>query len=605
MNKGGLLRKIGYIFAIVALLLPLFALGKPSTGLIGQLRTKHKMGQASLGKLDPTSESMRLATLGLKGPASTILWLRADYYKEEKYFDRFAATLNQISLLQPHFVSVWDFQAHNLGYNVAPEFEDYRQRFEWVKKGIDYLVKGTKYNERKPILQYSIGQQYFGHKMGKADEKLQYRNLFSNDTEFHDYLKDQGLVGLDTSARGYDQKPDNWLTGRLWLNQATDLYEAGATIKKSPHLLYSYAPAWRMYYGEAIESEGILDASAALAWKQGGEEWSQFGKRALYQFSQGRDLTLLGNSSHSEELQKLSREYEGIANDAKASATEEMRRSLSQEERDLLDTPQSDVPSEKAEAYYMLRERSKPSAQLIASKLTPAKQSEALRLSAAMSQVSELARLTDSYRSQVNYDYWELRAKLEQKDEMIKARKLVYDADKLIDQADVKGALDLYEEAWVYWDWVFRRYPIMMSEEIGDDVFKSLNRYRKLLDQEIEPSFVLYDFWRIKSEGDNASPENLQLLSDMNDKAPTLSDDPPVFGKDKARAEPSKSEPTKPESQSTNASPEQSGTNQGKSNAADGSAKKEPVKSDTATANDKLKDGLRLPPTLENPGSQN
>ena len=74
MNKNSLFRKIAYIAGIVLLLGPLFALGRPSNGMIGQLRTKYKMGQANLGKLDPTSESMRLASLGMKGIAATILW---------------------------------------------------------------------------------------------------------------------------------------------------------------------------------------------------------------------------------------------------------------------------------------------------------------------------------------------------------------------------------------------------------------------------------------------------------------------------------------------------------------------------------------------------
>jgi hypothetical protein len=175
VNNRSLSRKIIYILAMVALLFPLFYLGKPPTkgsGKIAELRSRYSIGQADLGKLDPASESMKLATLGMRGIAASILWMQADHYKEEKYFDRFSATLNQIALLQPHMISVWQHQAHNLSYNVSPEFEDYRQRYEWVKKGIDYLVKGTKFNARKPILQYDLGQ-YVGAKMGKADEKLQ------------------------------------------------------------------------------------------------------------------------------------------------------------------------------------------------------------------------------------------------------------------------------------------------------------------------------------------------------------------------------------------------------------------------------------------------
>ncbi len=529
MNKNSLFRKTAYIVLIVMLLLPLFAMGRPGNGLIGQLRTKHKMGQANLGKLDPTSESMRLATLGMKGIAATILWLRADYYKEEKYFDRFSATLNQISLLQPHFINVWEFQAHNLGYNVAPEYEDYRQRYEWIKKGIDYLIRGTKFNERKPMLQYVLGQQYFGSKMGKADEKIQYRSLFKNDTEFHGYLKDQGLVGIDTGAHGYDQKPDNWLTGKLWLNQATDLYEAGAPIKKSPHLLYSYSPAWRMYYADAIESEGILDASASLAWKQSGEEWSQFGTRSLYQLGQGKDLTLLSQARVRSEIKSLQATLDTLTASAMPKAVENLRKNISPEELKIYDTPQDlRDPSDQA-TYYSVASRTTPTAQQLASQLGKGEQVEVLNLSNKINQATEFLRLIDSYRSQVNYEYWELRAKIEQRDEMIKARYLTYEADKLIDVADIKGALELYDQAWVLWDWIFRRYPSMIKDDVGDDVEKSLGRYKKLVDKDLDKDFVLFEFLEVRRfKSDPLSDEEGEkIIREWEEKASSLSDEPP------------------------------------------------------------------------------
>jgi hypothetical protein len=598
MNKNSLVRKIAYIVAIVVLLLPLFALGRPGTGLIGQLRTKYKMGQANLGKLDPTSESMRLATLGMKGIASTILWLRADYYKEEKYFDRFSATLNQISLLQPHFISVWEFQAHNLGYNVAPEFEDYRQRYEWIKKGIDYLIKGTKFNERKPMLQYVLGQQYFGTKFGKADEKVQYRSLYRNDVEFHSYLKDQGLVGIDTGARGYDQKPDNWLTGKLWLNQAAELYEAGAPIKKSPHLLYSYSPAWRMYYAEAIESEGVLDASAALAWKQGGEEWAQFGTKSLYQLGQGKDLTLLSQGNVRKEQKALQDQLDAISSEAKSKAIEVLRKSLTAEELAIYDTPKADRNEEEYATFSAIANRVTPTMQQIAAQLPQEKQVESLKISNKLFEVTEFLRLIDSYRSQVNYEYWEMRAKAEQRDEMIKARKLTYDADKLIDVADVKGALDLYDEAWVYWDWIFRRYPTMITEEIGDDVQKSLGRYKKLLDEDLDKSFVLHDFMEIRKANNNdySSVDAAKTIEDWQRNAFSLGDEPPTF-KPKSDAKTEPEAETKPEPE---AKPEA-----GK--AASDDKVVSPQTTNAAAAKTELSDPQEIPsrpPTLENPDFQ-
>lgn len=69
MNNRSLGRKIVYILAIVALLLPLYYLGRPASkgeGKITEMRSRYRIGQADLGKLDPTSESMRLATLGMR-----------------------------------------------------------------------------------------------------------------------------------------------------------------------------------------------------------------------------------------------------------------------------------------------------------------------------------------------------------------------------------------------------------------------------------------------------------------------------------------------------------------------------------------------------------
>ena len=523
MNKNSLFRKIAYIAAIVLLLLPLFALGRPSNGIIGQLRTKYKMGQANLGKLDPTSESMRLATLGLKGIASTVLWLRADYYKEEKYFDRFSATLNQIALLQPHFISVWQHQAHNLSYNVAPEFEDYRQRYEWIKKGVDYLIRGTKYNDRKPILQYDLGH-YLGNKLGKADEHVQYRSLYKKDTEFHKYLRDQGLVGIETSALGYDQKPDNWLTGKLWFEQAVALYEAGAAIKKSPHLLMSYGPLWRMYYAEAIESEGILDSSARFAWKQAGAEWADFGTKSLYQFRQKTDLTLLSNKRAIEEIAKLQIEFDEMSVEGKAKAEQLLRKGIPAEMLKLFDSAEFDRSQMDYETYITLKIRLTPSFQQIAAQLPANLQLKAVGLGTKLSFTKDFLREVDSYRGQVNYEYWGLRAKAEQREDMVEARRLMYQADQLINVADVKGALEAYEQAWKQWAHVFSRFPSMLNEEVGDDVIKSLGRYKRLVESEPDETFVLHEFIQYrKAKEDNSMGMDLEKkMEEMSAKAQEL-----------------------------------------------------------------------------------
>ncbi len=619
MNKSSLFRKIAYIAAIVMLLGPLFALGRPGNGMIGQLRTKYRMGQANLGKLDPTSESMRLATLGMKGIAATVLWLRADYYKEEKYFDRFSATLNQISLLQPHFISVWQHQAHNLSYNVAPEFEDYRQRYEWIKKGVDYLIRGTKYNDRKPILQYDLGH-YCGNKLGKADEHVQYRVLYKKDSEFHKYFREQGLVGIDTTALGYDQKPDNWLTGKLWFDQAVGLYEAGSQIKKSPHLLYSYGPLWEMYYGEAIESEGILDSSAQFAWKQAGIDWADYGTKSLYQFRQSRDLTLLSKAPAEAEIESLQEQFSDLAKDAKTKVEQSLRKGIPSEMLKILEKPDNELTPQEFETKADIKRRITPTEQQVATQMPAKLQLAGVELARKIQFTKDFLRETNSYRGQVNYEYWEMRAKAEQRDDMVEARRLMFEADQLLNVADVKGALESYEKAWIRWAVVFSLFPAMISEEVGDDVVKSLGRYRRLAENELDETFILHEFLEYRKAKDTGLPLNVgEKLEKMSAKAQALlaaenappSDAAPPKGSQEASKveSPAKSivpEPAK-KAEPTKATEPVKAVEPPKVKSVksvDPTKTPEPVKVDEPKAEIKKEESLVRPPTLENPDSQ-
>ena len=129
------------LVAIGVLLIPLSVLSQPADssspgGLLAQMRAEEGLSQANLGEIDPTSETMRLATLGLKNVAVTLLWDRANYYKKVEDWTNLSATLEQMTKLQPNFYSVWDFQAHNLSYNISVEFDDYHDRYAWVIKGI-------------------------------------------------------------------------------------------------------------------------------------------------------------------------------------------------------------------------------------------------------------------------------------------------------------------------------------------------------------------------------------------------------------------------------------------------------------------------------------
>ena len=171
------IRKLIYGALIVLLWIPLSRMSQPATktnpgGTLASLRKDLKLSQAELGDIDPTSATMKLATMGLGGVAVNLLWDRANEYKKKEDWIALGATLEQIVKLQPNFYKVWDFQAHNLSYNISAEFDDYHDRYTYVIRGINFLKEGVEKNENEPRLLHRIGW-YIGQKIGRSDEHKQ------------------------------------------------------------------------------------------------------------------------------------------------------------------------------------------------------------------------------------------------------------------------------------------------------------------------------------------------------------------------------------------------------------------------------------------------
>ena len=107
------IRKVIYLVCIMVLLTLLSILGRPAIhsdsegggspgGILAQISTEHELSPGSLGKIDPTSEAMKVATFGLRGLAANILWNKAEKYKEQKDWTNLKAVLEQIATLQPN-----------------------------------------------------------------------------------------------------------------------------------------------------------------------------------------------------------------------------------------------------------------------------------------------------------------------------------------------------------------------------------------------------------------------------------------------------------------------------------------------------------------------
>ena len=119
MNLTARQRKLFYGFLIVVLTIPIIWLGRPATrddagGQLAGMRSKYKLGEASLGEIDPSSATMNLVLLGMRGIATDVLWHKAIEHKKKKNWGQLRTTVKSITLLIPHYVKVWDFQGWNL-----------------------------------------------------------------------------------------------------------------------------------------------------------------------------------------------------------------------------------------------------------------------------------------------------------------------------------------------------------------------------------------------------------------------------------------------------------------------------------------------------------
>ncbi|MFG0264895.1 MAG: IRE (iron responsive element) [Rhodopirellula sp. JB055] len=507
MNRTTVLRrKLVYLMVLVVMLIPLYLLGQPSGGggegggRLAQLRGKYDIAESDLGEISPASETMKLASLGLRGVAASLLWKKSHDYRVLHEWDRLKATLNNIALLQPHFDKVWEFQAHNLAYNVSTEFDDYRQRYEMVREGTEFLTKGVNQNRKAPRLVWYTGW-FYGQKMGMSDEKQQFRRLFSEDEQLHQQLMEENIAVDSPEARGPMNKPDNWLVGRLWLNRGYDLVESGVQIRRqTPLNFYETGPKWRLKHAEAIESEGILDERAQNAWQLASADWRAFGNRsvpttAAFTIKLGQLDELIRQKT--DKVEKL----EEVAGDAYLAARAKAIEKLDPVQRDALSTPEG----ERTKSQQSIADKAEKSITVnydeVARATQQSKQLEALQLVEDIKDLDERILKTEGYRKQINYPYWETLALAEQEERTVRARRLIYEAEKANADAELEKAISLYEEAFVVWAEIFDDYPILVIDDTAEDLYDSLRRYRIAIDSdELPDDFPLKTFVELMGE---------------------------------------------------------------------------------------------------------
>ncbi|MCE9524622.1 MAG: hypothetical protein K8R36_01050 [Planctomycetales bacterium] len=550
-NNASFVRKVIYLVGIAVLLLPIAALSQPATagrgqsvlssgGKLAQLRSQYRLSQAELGEIDPASETMKLAVLGMRGVAVDLLWINALDYQKKKDFTGLELTVKQIIRLQPNFLKVWEFHAHNLSYNSSVEFDSYRDRYAWVKKGIDFLILGTHYNRDEPGMIYQLGW-FVGHKIGRADESKQFRRLFKTDEDLHAKFRAQG-VEVDEGLTRYDGKPDNWLVAKLWFDKAERAAEYKSIRTKSPLIFYSSGPMTSINAASAMEKDdGIFGQYAKLAWSAGHDNLIRFGNRQI--------PTYLGVSVQLNILEDLvQREAEAeerldlLAPGVRESLRKERIASLPKREKEVWDKQPEQRTPEEVYGAKMLAGMVRPTNDEVAAKVPRDKLSQSREIADQLQKLRQEIDMTRRYRGTVNYEYWRARSSAEQTDEGLAARELVHDAEALFEgKKSLNEARKKYDQAWDNWAVVYGKYPELMDSVEAQELVEVIEHYVNLLgalDVKFPADFKLKKVMEMSHGGQ----ELIKRLDALNAAAKEIVPTKPSEKKEDTKAPPAKVE---------------------------------------------------------------
>ncbi len=502
-------RKLIYGSIIVVLMLVLAWLSPPSTvetpgapatggGLLAQKRTEYHLNQANIGEIDPTSETIKLATLGLRGVAVNLLWSKANEAQKTRDWTTLSATVSQIIKLQPNFVAVWRFQGWNLAYNVSADWDDYRDRYAWVIRGINFLKDGTNYNKQEPILVWDIGW-FTSQKIGRADERVQYRRLFRDDDDFH-------------GDRPVSER-DNWLVGQLSFRQAEAMVDSGIPLGgirelldpdaivtgKSPLLFRADAPRCQINYAGALEEDGTFGEVARVAWADAARQWDEFGDKDIPSLEPTIKSYRLDDFDRAlANQQRLNGQLEELAPGILKRLIEERHAALSEPEKELFAIPEQKRTREDRARISAIEYKIEVSPRDVAQAIEDeTRRKRALEVADEILANQLLLRELDISRTQVAYPYWVVRCRCEQTAPTLTTRQALFTADRAYREANLLAARTNYELAFENWRQVLDEFPSLKTDGLtAEELLDGVRRYReclKQLDQPFPKPFVLDD----------------------------------------------------------------------------------------------------------------
>jgi hypothetical protein len=511
-NSKPFVRKIIYIAAIGLLLIPLSMVSRPEIrdgngnienagGQLSKLREQYSLSQAKLAEIDPASETMKLASLGLRGVAVNMLWMQAMEHKKKENYDQLASTLKALTKIQPNFVMVWKYQAHNLAYNVSMEFDDYEYRYHWVKRGLAFLKEGVAYNKTDHRMTDELGF-FTGNKIGKSDEKDSFRRMFRRDDVFHKEMSD--FIDPESyDTRGYG--PDNWKMAYQWYDYSRRLVQEQSCPQWTSDMMFlMYRPSQLRNQGMSLQNEYRTDEITQEIWQTASDEWLSYGAEPISN-TLGITITLEGMAKNEKELQNLRAQLDELVPEAREQQLESLKEiaKVSDDEMYAYELPFDQRSDEQIriarEVHAKLQYFDANLEDKIAAQASSQDQRKAKRIVNDIKRVIKEMATIDKDSGTTNYVFWKARTGAESTDICVRARQALFDAEEMRrksiydDEFDrdfktkeititKQGAISLHLDAFEKWHEVLEQNPDLKKGPTADDLARSMEEFRDMLD---------------------------------------------------------------------------------------------------------------------------
>ena len=174
------------------------------------------------------------------------LWIGLQKMQENgRYFDA-NQRAEWICQLQPHFPSVWIFQAWNMSYNISVAMNSGPDRWRWVKNGFELLRdQGIPLNPRSLSLYQQLAW-IFSHKIGQMsdDQHWYYKEQLAREME--------EIIGWpDPNYDAICKAPDTW-NELIADPQMAEFVEKFQEFQLDPQEKFLYLLSHREEFGEKV-----------------------------------------------------------------------------------------------------------------------------------------------------------------------------------------------------------------------------------------------------------------------------------------------------------------------------------------------------------------